>query len=970
MNQNFLIVFLVVAASGSAASFAAEPGDAEVDFNRDVRPIFNQHCVACHGGVKQAGGLSFVYEESVTDLIEPGNSEESYLIERLLLDSDDDEHMPPIEHGRSLNESEIAILRNWIDSGGQWGKHWAFAAPELQVPTTAQGPTVQRTTVQQNDWARQRIDPFILARMQDVGLSPREDADPQRWLRRASLDLTGLPPTPGSVEAFVRDVRRLGEVAYTQATEQLLASPAFGQRWASVWLDTIRYADSKGLGADGRRTIWQYRDWVIRAFNQDMPYDQFTIRQLAGDLMPNHTLDDVLATACHRATQTNEEGGTDDETFRTEAVMDRVNTTWQAWQGVSFGCVQCHSHPYDPIEHKEYYQFLAFFNNTVDTDLGNDLPTLLVPINRWDYEKAFGLDQQIDGLWESEWGLVRTIITDESLWEPVTDLVVSTNNDTSVVVRTIDQVQEYQTAGTVQTRTQISVTSHIADSINRITALRFVGLPKDEQKALVDSEWGFIVSHIKASLVSPDGKLTPIHFREVISDEPKPLLDPNESLNPKSNQGFGPYSRIHYVRTAAFLVDPPVEVNAGDRLQVDLVFNDVELGAFPLIAHRGRIYLSGASGFTDWLNDPQRQSARSQIAQLQKDRSSIAAVKTPILVERPLDLARPSRVFDRGNQMIKTDPVIAAIPDFLVVDSKRPESPLTRLEMAMWITSPDNPLTARVAVNRFWAQIFGVGIVQTQEDFGVAGSPPSHPKLLDDLAVRFRTQMNWSVKTLLRELVLSSTYRQSSQADLEQHQNDPSNRWLSRGPRNRLPAESIRDQTLSIAGLLSHKLFGPPVYPPLPAGVWKPFQGNDRWSTVDKTNPDRYRRTIYTYTKRTIPYPVMSSFDAPSREFCSMRRLPSNTPIQALMTLNDATFVEASKALAGRMSDCSEQLDQQLAFGFRLATCRAPRVAELNAMQDLYNDTVKRRGGDQPDRVAAMTTVASVLLNLDEVLTK
>ncbi|QDV44818.1 Planctomycete cytochrome C [Stieleria neptunia] len=936
-----------------------------VDFNRDVRPIFNQHCVACHGGVKQAGGLSFVYADSVLAVIDPGSSEDSYLMERVLLPAEEEEHMPPSDHGRSLNEAEIDILKRWIDGGGEWGKHWAFTQPEL-----AEAQPAETRSTESDAWSRTRIDPFVLEKMQQQGLAPQTDAKPEEWLRRASLDLTGLPPTPEQVDAFLADVRRDGEAAYRGAADDLLGSPAFGERWASVWLDVIRYADSRGLGLDGRRTIWQFRDWVIRAFNEDMPYDQFTVRQLAGDLLPDRTLEDLLATACHRTTQTNEEGGTDDETFRTEAVMDRVNTTWQAWQGVSFGCVQCHSHPYDPIEHKEYYQFLAFFNNTADSDLGNDLPTLAVPVDHDQFDKAFRLDEQADQLWLTEWQLARELVTDNDLWKPISDLELSTNNQTRVVAKTVDGVAEYQTTGTVQTRTKVQISGQIDESIEQITALRFTGFPKNEQQALIDSEWGFIVTHLTAKLVSQDGTETAIQFEQVISDEPDPLLQPNESLNPKSNHGFGPYSRIHHPRTGAFLANPPAQVKPGDRLDVEIVFNDVELGAFPLIAHRGRIAVSQSGGFTEWLTDPERVAAREQIAALRRERSSIRSINTPILVERPQPFARPSRVFDRGNQTTKTDPVVPAIPAFLATPSVEPDASLTRLEMAKWLTSPENPLTARVAVNRFWAQLFGTGIVETQEDFGIAGAPPTHPRLLDDLAVRFRTEMGWSVKTLLRELVLSSTYRQSAEVDAERYEIDPANRWLSRGPRGRLPAETIRDQALFVAGLLSEKTFGPPVHPPLPEGVWKPFQGGDKWATVDPDNPDRYRRTIYTYTKRTIPYPMMASFDAPSREFCSMRRLPSNTPTQALMTLNDATFVEASQALADRMIAAADDVDQQLRYGFRLATCRKAKQAESVAIRELYDSILQQHDGEEPDERAAMTAVASVLLNLDEVLTK
>ncbi|WP_253160413.1 PSD1 and planctomycete cytochrome C domain-containing protein [Stieleria tagensis] len=925
-----------------------------VDFNRDVRPIFNEHCVACHGGVKQAGGLSFVYPESVEGVIEPGSASDSYLLDRVLLPVDEEEHMPPIEHGRALNEAEIATLRGWIDQGGEWGKHWAYQPPAKSNLNQAED----------DQWSRSRIDRFILRKLRAAELSPQPEATAARWLRRVTLELTGLPPTPDEVDAFELAAEQLGDVAYEHAVDRLLMSSRYGERWASVWLDTIRYADSKGLGLDGRRTIWQFRDWVIRALGADMPYDEFTISQLAGDLLPDPTMADLLATACHRTTQTNEEGGTDDETFRTEAVIDRVSTTWQAWMGLSFGCVQCHSHPYDPIEHEEFYEFLAFFNNTTDSDLGNELPTLAVPVDTDDYPLARELDQQIEQIWKGEWDRVNQLVVDGSHWKPVSDLKLQTNNNTQVVVSHDAGIEQYQTTGTVQRNTTVKIDCKVDPSVSKITALRLIGFPKDAAKALVDSEWGFLVSHIDASVLASDGETTKLEFAEVISDEPDPLLDPNDSLNAKSSRGVGPYSRIHYPRTAAFLLKTPVALNDGDRLHVDLVFNGVELGAFPLIAHRGQIAVSDSNGFTNWLDDEDRVANRQTIQELRNKRKAIASIPTPIMSQRYEPFSRPSRVFDRGNQMTKTDPVEPGTPGFLPALSDQPVSPQdARLAMARWVASPRNPLTARVAVNRIWSQLFGVGIVETQEDFGIAGAAPSHPELLDDLAARFQDEMGWSIKTLLREIVLSSTYRQSARITPEALQIDPFNRLLSRGPRNRLPAEMIRDQALSIGGLLSDKQFGPPVFPPLPGGVWKPFQGSDKWSTVAPTDPNRYRRTIYTYTKRTIPYPVMASFDAPSREFCSMRRLPSNTPLQALMTLNDATFVEAAQGLAGRMADHDGPIDQQLDYGFRLATCRSPSETERAALRELYNES-----GD--DSQAAMTAVANVLMNLDEVLSQ
>lgn len=936
-----------------------------VDFNRDVRPLFNQHCVACHGGVKQASDLSFVYEDQAMLVVEPGDAADSEMILRVTAEDGDEALMPPAEHGRRLTAREVAILREWINEGAKWGKHWAYDPPKQTSP-----PKPLDDASDRGSWGRNKIDRFVLPVMRANDLSPSEDAAPDRWLRRVSLDLIGLPPTPQQRAQFLDEVNSDGEAAYEAAVERLLQSPSFGERWASVWLDVIRYADSRGMGADGRRTIWKYRDWVIRAFNDDMPYDQFTVRQLAGDLLPDATIDDLVATASQRVTQTNEEGGTDDETFRTEAVIDRVNTTWQAWQGLSFGCVQCHSHPYDPIRHEEYYRFLAYFNNTRDCDLNNDAPTIAVPLDAAEATKARELDRQIEQLWNTQWSDADEMLSTEDNWQSLKTLTAKTNNATKVQVSNVDGADQYETQGTVSRNTTVTVEGELPSSEAPLTAIRFTGLPEDIDKAKKDSEWGFLISHFKASIVPAEGEATALKIAFVVADEPDPLVDPQESLNEKSSQGFGAYSRINYPRSGAFILESPVTIQPGDRLRVSLSQKTVELGAFPLVARRGRISISSQAGVSNWWSDESRVTAREQLAELRKQRKKIPSVSTPVLQERRDVFTRGSYVFDRGNQFTKADRVQPSTPSFLPSMDNHGSS---RLEMARWIASPKNPLTARVAVNRAWAQLFGTGLVETQEDFGTSGSPPSHPLLLDDLADRFQTEMQWSTKSLLKEMVLSSTYRQTSRAAAEKHIADPANRFLSRGPRGRLPAESIRDQALAVSGLLSDKMFGAPVHPPIPAGIWKPFQGGDKWKTPDKGDPDRYRRTIYTYTKRSIQFPMMASFDAPTREFCSVRRLPSNTPLQALMTLNDAAFVEAGEALAVRMREAGDELGQQIQFGFLLTTCREPREVELEALVSLVKETKSDVRGVTESEAAPydpLQAVAAVLLNLDEVLTK
>lgn len=937
---------------------AVETSHAEspIEFARDVQPIFNQHCVACHGGVKQAADLSFVYEEQALLTVEPGAPDDSYLIERVTSD-DEDFRMPPAEHGPPLSADEIAVLRAWIEQGAEWGPHWAYLAPQRSEP-----PELDHA-----DWPRTRLDRFVLGRLESEGLNPSPETSPARWQRRASLDLIGLPPTLEQRSAFLAAVAAEGEAAYRAEVERLLGSNRFGEHWASMWLDQVRYADSKGLGQDGRRTIWKYRDWVIDAFNDDLPYDQFTIKQIAGDLLPEPTIDDLVATACHRLTQTNEEGGTDDEQFRIEAVIDRVNTTWQVWQGLTFGCTQCHNHPYEPIEHDEYYRFAAFFNNTVDCDLSSDAPTLAVPLDAEQADEAARLDRRIAKAKHEQWEQGAARLQDDALWRPLREMQAASSNDTQVIVESRDGFDEYHTVGTVSQNTAFTFEAPAPAGLKQITAIRFTGLPIDLVQAAADSEWGFVVSHVAAELVGA-GEEEPrsLELVGVLSDDPDPLFDPQASLNEKSSRGFGPYSRINTPRRGAFVLAEPVAVPPGASIRVTLKFNVFELGAFPLVARRGRVDVSGDAALVDLWSAPGRVAAREEIAELEKARRAIRSVSIPVVRDRPSFLARPTHVFLRGNFLDKGEEVVAGTPFFLPPAPEQEN--LDRLDLARWLVSDENPLTARVQVNRIWGRLFGLGFVETQEDFGSSGEPPAHPALLDDLSARFAGEMGWSTKELLREIVLSATYRQSSQATPELLEKDPRNRLYARGPRRRLPAETVRDQALAIAGLLSDKQYGPPVYPPLPQGVWTPFSGGDRWRTPEVGDPDRYRRTIYTYVKRTIPYPVMAAFDAPSREFCSTRRVPSNTPLQALMALNDATFLEAAEALAERMAATDESVDEQLAHGFLLATCRRPTDRELAELRGLYEATREVVADDPPSGRAALVNLATVLLNLDEVL--
>ncbi len=946
-----------------------------VDFSRDIRPIFNDHCVSCHGGVKQAGGVSFVYRDQVlgkaksgNTVVVPGDLKSSELIYRVTTD-DADDRMPPVdEHPEGLSVAEIATLKRWVNEGAPWGEHWAFVAPEPQTP-----PAVADST-----WCRNGIDYFVKARLDAERIEPSPDAAPDRWLRRVSLDLTGVPPTPGERKAFLDDLEKRGEPAYAKIVDRLLMSPQYGERWASVWLDQVRYADSKGLGADGRRNIWKYRDWVINAFNSDLPFDQFTVEQIAGDLLPNRTMDDLVATAMHRLTQSNEEGGTDDEEFRIGAVIDRVSTTWQTWQGTTFGCVQCHSHPYDPIKHDEFYKFMAFFNNTSDTDLDEEWPVVRVPENPADYEKATLLDERIATLNETIWESDFAQLTDHNNWLPLSDIKASSNKSTQLVVETNGEYGEYHTVGTVEQDSDFTIESGFPEGMEQLTAIRFTGLPQNPKTAERDSEWGFVLSYVEAKLVVPgDEKPRPIELTHIIADEPEPFQDPYESFNEKSRQGFGAYSRINQPRQIAFVLKQPLELPPGAVLRFTLKHRVYMLGAFPLIAQRGHLAVSDSESLIGRFTDPQITDERARLTALEEQRSQIKSTSIPVLKERRPEFARQTHVFIRGLFLTKDKQVFADVPESF--PALPAGVPADRLALANWMVSPENPLTARVAANRFWARLFGPGLVVTEEDFGSSGDAPSHPELLDYLALRFENEHAWSVKNLLREMVLSRTYRQTSKVRPELYDRDAQNRLLATGPRVRLPAETVRDQALAVSGLLSKKQFGAPVHPPIPDGVWKPFQSGDKWDIPAVGDEDRYRRSIYTYTKRSIPFPMFAAFDAPSREFCTPRRLRSNTPLQALMMLNDDTFAECAQALGQRIrNDKDGSLDEKLAYGFMLVTGTESRTEQIDELRSLFQ-TVQANYWSHPDELrdidqspddAAFAMVATVLLNLDEVVMK
>lgn len=946
----------------------ATPVLGEVDFSREVRPLLNKHCTACHGGVKEAGEVSFIYRdralgkgESGKNVIIPGDPDASEMIVRIL-SSDPDEIMPKPEHGPPLARQEVELLRQWIKEGAKWGEHWSFVAPQNH-------PLPE---VKLEDWPKRDLDRFILARLDKEKLQPSKQATPEAWLRRASFDLIGLPPTLEEIDAFQKAAATDRDAAIAAETDRLLASPRFGERWTSVWQDLARYADTNGYADDARRQVWKYRDWLIDAFNHDQPFDQFTIEQIAGDLIPDATLEQKIAPTFHRLSQINSEGGTDDEEFRVVAVMDRMSTSWETWMGVSFGCVQCHSHPYDPIRHEEYFTFMEFFNQTADADVQEDLPKLSVPHDKSRYAESNALQNEILA-GEKSLHIIRQSIESQTVWSPPAEMQAIAKKAKLTVHREAG-VPEFRADANAAAGAEYTLT--LTPSGQTLTALRLELLPRDPKTAAHTPEWGSMIKKLRLDLIDPSGKAMNVALHEVIADEPHPLIDPNGSITGKS-QGWGAYTKINAPRYATFVLKNALSTPAGSKLRVTLQNGGMYLASFPMVAKRGRVFLTEQPAWISHRDQPEVIADRKRIAEAKEKLSAIPSSTVPQMTERDPTHPRATHVFTRGNWLDKGESISEANTPEIFPPLEKSGARATRLDLARWIASQQNPLTARVAVNRLWLELFGTGIVPTPEDFGSAGEPPTHPELLDHLALRFSGEMKWSVKSMLRELVASATYRQDSAVSAELAERDADNRLLARGPRQRLTAEMMRDQALTAAGLISHQIGGEPIHPPLPPGVWQPFV-KDTWDTPPPGDPQRYRRAVYIYYKRGLQYPLFGSFDAPPRDMCSKRRLVSNTPLHALTILNDEAFHEAAIALSKRMTAASESLDECIAYGYRVTTSRGITPDRAKELRQLHQrlvpqytaapEEMKKLGATPED--AALAVLASVLLNLDESFTR
>ncbi len=914
-----------------------------IEFNRDIRPIITKHCTACHGGVKEAGKVSFIYREkalaqgkSGKTTIVPGQPDASEMIRRVTT-LDEDDLMPKPEHGPRLNDAEVATLKQWITEGAKWSEHWS-----LVLPSEPGAPALKNVA-----WPQQPLDALVLAKLEAENLAPSPAASPAEWLRRVSLDLTGLPPSLEEWEAYKTAFAADEKAARTQAVDQLLASPAFGEHWTAMWLDLARYSDTFGFEKDPHRDIWPWRDWVIRALNADMPFDQFTIKQLAGDLLPEATAEDILATAFHRNTQNNTEGGTDDEEWRDTAVQDRVNTTWTVWQATTFGCVQCHSHPYDPYPHADYYHFKAFFDSAEDCDQNDDWPKLTTGDEKAAdaYRRATSLR---DSIWRS--GLSTAGQIQDWIAQKPASAVASGGK------LSIAENGKVNASGTIPAGVRYNVSLPAKEGQ---TALRLHIYPdKDDPK-----EWperGVMITEFSITLVKPDGAKVPVKLREVIADQVLGPYNPLAFAGGGGRAGFGGYPVLEGPRWCVFVFDQPATAGT---LEVAMKHDALVNSGFQGTPTRRFSFESSKADFT---ND-ERARLFADWRAARDEQAKIKGTAVPIIAER--NVPRDTRLYVRGNRLTKDASTPPAIPS--VFNPPAANGRQSRLDMARWLVSDKNPLTARVTANRLWAAMFGHGIVDTLEDFGSSGALPSNQQLLDHLALRLSKHHGWSLKKLVREIALSSTYAQTSKASAELAARDPHNTILARGPRQRLTAEMVRDHALAVSGLLSIKMHGPPVYPPQPDGVWSSVYSGAAWNP--SKGEDRYRRGLYTYSKRTSGYPGFLTFDAPSRDICTARRMPTNTPLQALVTLNDPGFIEMAAALAKRAAKDGGSTRDQIARAVKLITLEDPPAAVVESLTKLHDAALadyqqrpeeSKKLADSPD-AAAMTLVANTLLNTD-----
>ncbi len=1034
----------------------------KVDFVRDIQPLLQKHCADCHGPDLQEGRLRVDARRSMFGggitgpAVVAGKSEQSLLLRRVAgLDGED---RMPLD-ADPLSDDEIALLRGWIDQGAAWPEnvgavieeqptHWAYVKP--------QRPELPEVSVRQ--WPRNAIDHFVLARLDEAGLRPSPEADRAKLLRRVYLDLIGLPPTVEQLDAFLSDQR---PDAYERAVKGLLNSPHYGERWARLWLDLARYADSNGYQADQYREVWPYRDWVINAMNADMPFDQFTIEQIAGDLLPGATLDQKIATGFHRQTTCNVEAGVDPEENRVNQVIDRVNTTGTVWLGSTIECSQCHSHKYDPFSQRDYYGMFAFFNNTpleVEHKSATTYdfygPKLELPLTDEQQQQRRTLATRRDQLqaelskgllaiadeqaqWERQQiaelttpekkptGTAPEETTAEPEWTPLEVVSFASSGGADHQVLEDGSVLVSGEKPDTDTYTLVLKTNLSRLRGLKLEALTHPSLPGKGPGRYTESNPNFVLHELEVRLrntAAAGDDVTPptrLKLTDAHADYSQARWAVAGAVDGDLKTGWAIHPEFHQPHWAHFRIAEDAELNDQSTLEVRLVQNyggGRTLGRLRLLGSETAPPQSESknsrpadqkTGLPENIvrilktkpgkrNGKQREeltahylaAAQPELKKLSDEldtvKGQIAAIKPHTsLVMVEMDERRETRLFKRGNFLTPAGPVDPATPR--VLHELPADAEPDRLALAKWLVDRDNPLVARVTVNRWWAAIFGEGLVRTEEDFGTQGDRPTHPLLLDWLAVEFMDS-GWSMKQIHEQIVLSATYRQSSRVTPELLEADPDNRLLARAPRFRLPAETVRDNALVISGEFSEKMGGPPVYPPQPDGIWR-HVGRNAPKYATSTGDNRFRRGIYTIWRRSAPYPAFMNFDAPERSACVVQRPRTNTPLQALTLLNDEAFIELTFALARRMAAGDGTAEDRIITGFRACTSRTPDERELEILSETFREELARfekkpqaaaglTGGQKlptditREQLAAWFSIANILMNLDETISK
>jgi len=1005
-----------------------------IEFNRDVRPILSDKCYACHGpdAANRKTKLRFDVESGAKiELsgsrisIVPGDPAKSEVFRRISSDNKG-VRMPPAYLGRDkLSDREIEVIRKWIEQGAEWQPHWSFIPPKR-----AALPAVHDTA-----WPRNAIDNFVLARLEREGLKPSPEADRQTLIRRVTLDLTGLPPTPAEVDAFVNDS---SPNAYESLVDRLLASPEYAERMAFRWMEVARYGDTNGYQMDGKRDMWRWRDWVIDAFARNMPYDEFTVEQLAGDLLPNATLDQKIASGFNRNHRTNSEGGIVPEEFRVEYVADRAQTTSIVWLGLTFGCARCHDHKYDPIKQKDFYSLFAYFNSVPEKGLvynwGNDEPLIQAPTPA-EASQLKALDDKVAALAAGYDALAPAIGRARKSWEQkiahaqparlssaeggpggpawtVTEGLVYTQPagdehfDGKRVIQAPDgkfanfnYLDPFSFAAWINPdKPDGAILSHAEDysegsghglylmdgklRLQVIFRWTDIGMRVETVNPVKLHAWQHVA-------VTYDGSRYAAGVRMFIDGQPQELKilfdDLNWPMDFKFPFRIGAGSGLNYegsirdVRVYKICLTPQ---------QVSTLPVEDSLSSIARLARASRTPAQSEKleeAFIERGLPPAALEARHQWLSAIVERKKFSASLPTVMVMKDSPEPRQAFVLKRGAYDAPGDKVSPGVPSFL--PPLKPEWPNNRLGLARWLVDPANPLTARVTVNRFWQSYFGIGLVKTVEDFGSQGEWPIHQDLLDWLAVDFSSK-GWNVKAIQKLIVMSATYRQSSKVTPDMLQRDPDNRLMARGPRLRLGPEVIRDEALAVSGLLVEKIGGPSVKPYQPPGLWQELGDGDGY--VRGKGEDLYRRSLYSYWKRTVAPPFMVNFDSPSREVCTVRESRTNTPLQALNLMNDEAFLEASRKLAERLiKEGGPQPEARVRYLYRLVLARDPRPQEsqvvIKALDKFrtrfdgdpkaaaefvsYGESPRDPALDVPE-LAAYTAVSNLVLNLDAAVTK